>query len=174
MEMAFCPQCGTNVADGTATCPQCGASIAPAFDPNQVQPQQQMNPPYQQGQPYGQPYMPYPAVDPKDHTAEFDAKDISDNKVFAMIAYVLGVVGVVIALLAAQKSDYAMFHTRQSLKITICETLLIVLMIIPFLGWIVMGVCAMILLVVRIIMFFQVCKGQAKDAPIVGGFGFLK
>ena len=49
--MAFCPQCGANVADGAANCPQCGAPmVAPAFDPNQGQPQFQQ---FQQ-QPFGQ------------------------------------------------------------------------------------------------------------------------
>ena len=178
--MAFCPNCGAQVPDGTTVCPQCGAQIAAAGQPQQGQPQQgQPQPNYQrpnfQQAPYQQPpYRYQQAPDPKDHTAEFDPQDISDNKVFAMAAYLMGTLGAIIALLAAQKSPYAMFHVRQALKISMCEILLVIIAIIPIVGWIFSGVCTIILLVVRIILFFQVCHGKAKEAPIVGSLGFLK
>lgn len=146
--MAFCPNCGAQVEEGAPVCPNCGTS-------------------------FSAPQINY-AADPKDHTAEFDAKDISDNKVFAMAAYLMSVVGVIITLLAAQKSAYAMFHARQSMKISMCEILCAIILIVPILGWIAAPICLIILFVVRIILFFQVCKGQAKDAPIIGNFGFLK
>ena len=44
------------------------------------------------------------AYNPADHTAEFAADDISKNKVTAMAAYMLGIIGIVIALLAAPES----------------------------------------------------------------------
>lgn len=116
-------------------------------------------------------------MDPKDHTKEFDGKDISDNKVIAMVPYIMGTVGIIIALLASKESPYAAFHVRQALKLTICNVLigicsavLFFTLIVPFAG----AVCALIILVVRIICFFQVCAGKAKEAPIVSSFGFLK
>lgn len=145
--MAFCPSCGARVEDGSIACPNCGSGLAsqqPVF------------------------------TDLKDHTAEYDPKDISDNKVFAMASILLNIVGVVVALLAAQKSPYAMFHARQSLKITMCEMLCAIMLIVPFLGWIAAPICWGILFVVRVILFFQICKGKAKDAPIVGSLGFLR
>lgn len=182
LPMAFCPQCGANVADGVPNCPQCGAPMgaAPAFDQGQGQQNQQFQQyqqqPYQQYQqqpPYAAP-VPYPAVDPKDHTAEFDAKDISDNKVYAMAPYLLGTIGIIIALLAAQKSDFTTFHVRQAVKITIVQVLLIFCCIIPILGWIFAGVCNVIIFVLEIIMFFRVCKGKAIEVPIISNLGFLK
>ena len=172
--MAFCPNCGAQVPDGTTVCPQCGAPI-PAQGQPQGQPQQgQPQPNFQQPGYQQPPYMYQQAPDPKDHTAEYDPKDISDNKVFAMSAYLLGTLGTIIALLAAQKSPYAMFHVRQALKISMCEILLVIIAIIPVVGWIFSGVCTIILMVVRIILFFNVCHGKAKDAPIVGSLGFMK
>ena len=58
--MAFCPQCGANVADGTPVCPQCGVQLA-AQQPQQ--PQQPVPPVQQipQGVPYQQAPMPAPA-----------------------------------------------------------------------------------------------------------------
>ena len=177
--MAFCPQCGAPFNDGATSCPQCGAVFAAAPNPN-PQPQQQnyqFQQQYQQQQ-YQQ-YQPAPApvVDPFDHTADFDAQDISDNKVFSMLPYLLGTVGIIIALLAAQKSAFAMFHVREALKITVTNILLGVVsavlcwtFIVPIAGFICIG----ILSVIQIIMFFRVCKGKAKEAPIICKLKFLK
>ena len=61
--MAFCPQCGANVADGTPVCPQCGVQLT-AQQPQQ--PQQPVPPVQQvpQGVPYQQAPMPGPAPVP--------------------------------------------------------------------------------------------------------------
>ena len=124
------------------------------------------------GMPYGQPY-----VDPKDHTAEFDAKDVTENKVVAMLPYLLGAVGIIIAALTAKDSAYVKFHIRQTLKITVLNALLA--LITAALCWTVIvpiaaAVCIIILLVVRIICFVNVCSGKAKEPAIVSSFGFLK
>ncbi len=149
--MKVCPNCQLSFDDSANVCNQCGGQLT---------------------------YVPGAVVtaDPADHTAEFDAKDISDNKCFAMLPYLLSFIGVIIALLASSASPYTMFHVRQGLKIMVCEFLvLIVGMIVPFLGWfIVLPIGMVILEVVAIICFFRVCKGQAKEAPIVKGLKFLK
>ena len=112
----ICPKCGSEMADGSAFCTKCGASLAagaqqgmPQGNPNpnpQGMPQGNPNP---QGMPYGNPNpqmnngMPQQQYyDPKDHTAEFDAKDISDNKVMAMLPYLMGTIGIIIALIASK------------------------------------------------------------------------
>ena len=153
--MAFCSNCGKPLPENAPFCEHCGA---PAGQSIPV--------------PYMQPY-----VDPADHTSEFDPTDISENKVYAMSAYLLSVVGVLIALLAAPGSKYAAFHARQSLKLQLVTVLVGILsvvlcwtVIVPIAG----GICCAILLVIKIICFFQVCSGKAKDAPIVGKLGFLK
>ena len=135
-------------------------------------------------QPAPNPYQPVPqyapvqpVYNPNDHTADFTAEDISKNKVVAMAAYVLGMIGIVIALLAAPESPYASFHSRQALKLEIVSQLLLVVslvlcwtFIVPILG----GIALAVVYVVRIICFFQVCSGKAKDAAIVGSLPFLK
>ena len=59
--MKFCSKCGTQCEDNAAVCSNCGEAFAGAA-----------------------------VADVTDHTAEFDAKDISDNKVIAMVIYLLG------------------------------------------------------------------------------------
>ena len=71
------------------------------------------------GMPYGQPY-----VDPKDHSAEFDGKDIADHKLFAMLPYLLGILGTIVALLVAKDSPYVGFHVREGIRILVSEVLL--------------------------------------------------
>ena len=152
--MKFCPNCGSPLEPDAVSCPNCGDPLT------------------QQAVPAPTPY-----VDPTDHTGEYDAADVSENKVIAMLPYVLGIVGLVIALLVRSDSPYAGFHVRQYLKICICEAITAILsavlcwtILVPIAG----GVCVLILLVVRVICFFQICKGQAKEPAIVCKLSFLK
>ena len=155
--MAFCPKCGNQIPDDCKFCAACGAQL----DAN-AQPAPNVIP---------------PMVDPADHTAEFTKEDISQNKIMAMAAYILGTVGIIIALLAAPQSPYAAFHSRQALKLDILTILLS--LVTAVLSWtfivpIFAGIAALVLLVIRIICFFQVCSGKAKDAAIVGALPFFK
>ena len=151
--MKTCPKCNAQCEDNAAFCTTCGYSFngaAPGF---------------------------VPQIDPYDHTAKFDAKDISDNKVIAMLAYLLGPIGIIIALLASSNSAYAGFHVRQALKFTLVETLLglvaallIWTVIVPFAA----GIIYIVLFVIKIICFFQICSGKAKEPAIIRELDFLK
>ena len=155
--MKTCPNCKKEMEDFSAFCPNCGFSFASA--PGQQQPPAVY------------------AVDPADHTAEFAPQDISDNKIFAMLPYLMGFVGIIIALLAMGQSKYAAFHLRQALKIEVVSILLGIVTLI--LCWtIVVPIAAaiffVILFVLKIICFFQVCSGKAKEPAIISSLGFLK
>lgn len=147
--MKFCPKCGAQLDDAATFCPQCGQPFAA---PAQI------------------------VVDPADHTAEFDPKDISDNKVVAMLPYLMDAIGIIIALLCVNNSQYVAFHLKQSLKLMVCQFIVVLVgAIIPFLGWfIILPVGSIIILVLKIIGFFGVCSGKAKELPIIKGLRFLK
>ena len=174
----FCKYCGKVLQDGEiCSCPQAQAEAAGSYAQGPQQPPPNYNQQYQPPQP--PPYQQYaqPMYDPFDHTAEFDPKDISDNKVFAMLVYLMGTIGVIIALLASHASPYAMFHVRQGLKLTVVSMLLAIIMGILF--WtilvpIVCGIAFVVLFVINIICFFQVCSGKAKEPAIVCKLGFLR
>lgn len=166
--MKVCPKCGSQMNDTDLFCQTCGMSFggAPHENPQQPNGGQQNN--WQQ---------PAYHFDPYDHTAEFDAKDISDNKVIAMLCYLLGAAGVIIALLGSQSSPYAGFHVRQSLKFTVVDILLGIIGAVLFWTFLIpvaCGICYAVLFVVRIICFFSICKGQAKEPPIIRSLGFLR
>lgn len=157
--MKFCPNCGNQLEDNAAFCPYCGANTATG---------EAQNPGYVPSA---------PVVSPYDHTAAFDAEDIRSNKIFAMIVYLLDMVGVAIALLAVKDSAFVLFHVKQSLKFTVCEVLLALLsaalvwtVIVP----IVAAIAVLILMIVKLIAFFSVCQGKAQEPAIIRSIGFLQ
>ena len=149
----FCPGCGAQVEDGTVFCPQCGNNLS--------------NP----GAPAA------PILPPYDHTMEFEAKDVSDNKVYAMLVYLMGIIGVIIALLAGKDSPYAQFHIREGIKLTVVNILLAICAAVlcwTFIVPIAAGIAMVIVFVLRVIAFFQICNGKAVEPAIIRNFGFLK
>lgn len=152
--MKTCPNCGTENNDNSAFCSNCGAPM--------------------NGQPA---YQPPVKPSPWDHTAEFDEKDISENKIFALSCYALSVPGILIALLASPKSPYTAFHVREALKFVILNVVLG--LVAGLLAWTVLapiaaGILAVILLVVRAISFVDVCRGKALEPWLIRHLSFLK
>lgn len=98
-----------------------------------------------------------------------------------MAAYLLGPIGIIIALLAARDSAYTAFHVRQALKITVCSIVLEIIAavlalfgMIPLVGIIfklvLVIICAIWLgvLVLRLAAIAQVCDGEAREPAIIG------
>ena len=146
--MAFCSNCGKEVPDGATVCPACGAAIGSAVA----------------------------TIESWDHTAEFDAKDISNNKVYALSAYLFSFVGVFLCHMLAKASPYAQFHAREALKIHVTAVVVYLLSlifcwtcIVPVAGVILI----IILAVVNVIAFIQVCCGQAKEPWLIRSIGAL-
>ena len=177
--MKICPVCQAQLADEVSVCPRCGTACGAA---PQVQPQPQ--PQAQQSQPgFQPPYQPVyqapaaPYVDVYDHTAEFSEEDIRSNKVYAMLPYLMSLLGVLVALIGAKDSAYVQFHVKQALRIHVLSILLAV--VIALLFWTIIvavagAVCLVILEVLAIIGFFQVCGNKAKELSIIRGMTFLK
>ena len=141
--MAFCSNCGKEIPEGSNVCPACGATSnvsSPAV------------------------------VNDWDHTAEFDAKDISDNKVYALAAYLFSILGIILCHVLAKESEYAQFHAREALKIDIA--VVVVYLLSCLLCWTCIAPVAGIILVcifavVKIICFVQVCKGKAVEPWLI-------
>ncbi len=200
--MKICANCGTSVPDDAAFCNNCGSAMTetPASDnssapvasngdasaassqpaPSPVptpapapQPGFQQNygqAPYQQPQ-YQQPYVAY---DPKDHTSEFDPKDIADNKLFAILPYLFSCIAGIIVGIYVKDSEFVKFHIKNSIRIDITVLLLLVICIIPFIGWVVAIIGLLVLSVIDIIAIVWAFQGKAKELPIISSIGFLK
>lgn len=150
--MRYCINCGNQLEDNVVFCPKCGQSV--------------------QGVGAGTVY-----VDLYDHTAEFDAEDVKQNKIFAMLIYIFGVVGIIIALLASRNSAYIKFHVTQCAKLLITVALTAIVMallaftvIVPIFG----GIWLIVLIVCDIISFFKTSSGRSVEMPVIRSIGFLK
>lgn len=163
--MKTCPNCHAQLDDNAIFCTACGTQFG-AVPPQQnaIPPQQNAIPPQQNAVPPQPAFA--PAYDPYDHTAEFDPKDISDNKVFAMICYLMGFIGIIVALLATNSSKYAMFHVRQALKIEVASILSIFVLIIPFLGWIAFPILQGIIWVIKIIFSSRSAPARLRNPQL--------
>lgn len=154
--MAFCKNCGAQLEDGAKFCPSCGKSTieeTPKTEGSFTDKVAGLN-------------------NTPDTTAQYDAKDIEDNKVMALLAYI-GFLFLV-PLLAAKESKFAKFHTNQGIVLFIAELILSIVAIIPILGWIVSAVGGIILFVLTILGIVNAIQGKAKELPIIGKFKILK
>lgn len=115
----------------------------------------------------------------EDFTDKMDPKDIEENKVMGVLAYI-GIL-VLIPIIAAPKSKFARFHSNQGLLLMIieivCGVLFGLLGLIPTIGWIfytingLIDLCCLFLLVIGII---NVSRGKARVLPIIGGIKLMK
>ena len=181
--MKMCPNCRNHIADESMYCPICGTAIGAA---PQFTTQQTPASPTDYSTAYAQPPVytaPVPYVDPYDHTADFITADIAENKVLAMLCYLLGPLGILMAQLAARDSKYAAFHIRQAMKLTVAEILGLLAMVaaasilwsIRLRGLMVFGVAVGLigLALLHLLCFIHVAKGKAKEVYIVRNLKFL-
>lgn len=163
--MKYCPNCHTEMEDHNQYCPVCGSAANAYVPPNDA---------------YHEPVeivVPEILPDPYDHTAEFSQEDIRQHRLLCMLMYLLDVIGIIIALLAAKESEYTAFHMKHAMRFTILEAL--VGIAVALLSWTVivpvLGAVALVALVVlKLISFAQVCKDQAKDPMLIRNLEFLK
>lgn len=194
--MKKCKQCGAEMNDNVLFCTKCGTKMEEQqvnMDSNQQsqntyanQQSQNTYANHQNTNAYAGQQMGYTnagyqqytmPVNPYDHTAEFDPKDISDNKVCAMLVYLMGAIGIIIALLASNTSKYTAFHVRQALKfqvLTILVGLVTILLCWTIIVPVAAGIFSIALWVCKIIAFFSICKGKACEPYIVRNFNFLR
>lgn len=175
--MNNCPRCNAQLEDNAAFCPNCGFSVA---QQTSAQPQQAQPTPQEQQPQYNQyAAAPAPVVNQYDHTAEFSAEDVSENKLLAAVIYVSSILGIIVALIAqsSRKSKYLDFHIKQGLKSFVVMFFLGV--IAAVLSWtcifaIAAAVCEVIVLVCNYICLFKSLANKSIEIPIIRSLGFLK
>lgn len=192
--MAYCNVCGHEVEDGATFCPACGSPIAGKAEEaaQQAPPQQayQAPPPppgYQAPPPGYQGHAPAqgPAfMNTPDTTGAYDPRDIEQNKMMAILAYLWLLF--LVPLLAAPQSRFARFHANQGLVLFIFEAgasivlailgVLLVLItpalsILMTILWLLVWLPSIGLVVLGII---NASSGKAKELPLIGKIRILK
>lgn len=98
----------------------------------------------------------------------FDAKDIQDNKVIAALAYII----FFLPLVAAKDSKFGKEHAKQGLVLLIASLIIwIAGMVIPVIGWFIIGPLGSILiLVIAIIAIIKTLQGEFWEIPYIGKY----
>ena len=102
-------------------------------------------------------------ADPKLAT---NKKDVEDNKILAIIAY-LGILCLV-PLLAKKDSKYASFHGKQGLVLLIAWVLVNVVAVVPILGWLIALFGNLAGLVLMVVGMINASQGEMKELPLIG------
>ena len=115
----------------------------------------------------------------KDRTSEFEEKDIKDNMIMGIFAYLS--ILVLIPLFAAKNSKYARFHANQGIVLCIVSILfsivISILTRIPFIGWlfaVIGSIIGLVWLVYAVLGIVDVVNGKARELPFIGGIRILK
>lgn len=99
-------------------------------------------------------------------------KDVEQNKVYAVLAYI-GILFLV-ALLAAPESKFAKFHANQGCVLFIASVAFGFVWVIPILGWIIGFFGGIFTLVLAIMGIVNAANGEMKKLPIIGDIEIIK
>ena len=176
--MTYCGKCGAQVQDGVKFCQGCGAAVEILVENNAQQAQPQQAAPQND---FSQKFQ--NLNNTADTTAEYDAQDIANNKVMAVLAY-LGIL-VLIPIFAAKQSKFARYHANQGLVLLIASILYgiaysILSSIILAISWrlyfivSIIGLVSIVITILAIIGIINAATGKAKELPLIGKFKILK
>ncbi|MFV0399743.1 MAG: DUF4870 domain-containing protein [Oscillospiraceae bacterium] len=118
-----------------------------------------------------------------DSTANFDPKDIEENKVMALLSYI-GFLFLV-PMLAKKESPYAQFHAKQGANLFILEIIVSVVFFIlglilggiPVIGTIISIIswlASLCLGILAILGIVNAVTGKAKELPLIGSIKIIK
>jgi len=97
-------------------------------------------------------------------------KEMEEGKIFAFLAYLLGIIGFLIVLLAKKDNKFAMYHAKQSLVLFIAWVAIWLIAWIPVLGWIIGFIGWIFLVVLWILGMINALTEKQKPLPIIGKF----
>jgi uncharacterized membrane protein len=189
--MAFCNNCGAEIAGDKKFCPACGSPVPSEAAPQPPQNQPPTDQSSQPQQPTVQPSQQFQqnlqgsidnlaliAQNTADETASIDPVDIEKNKTMGGLAYIL----FFLPLIVCPDSRYGRFHANQGLLLLgLCIVYAIIRRLLFFLfSWIwllasifsfVLGLCVAAIGILGLINGFS---GKAKELPFIGKYRFIK
>lgn len=177
--MLYCGKCGTKVEEGTKFCPGCGSEIVAKEATEET-----VNAESKTANTNDFSEKIAALNNTADTTGDFEAKDIEQNKIMGVLAYLSWLV--LIPIFAAPKSKFARYHANQGLVLAISEVVFwiataIVNAILYAISWrlgsivsTLLGLANIGFLIITLIGIVNAANGRAKELPIVGKFKILK
>lgn len=93
-------------------------------------------------------------------------KDVDENKLIAAISYVS--VLCLVGLLGKKDSSYVQFHAKQGFVLFVAEIALMVVAIVPILGWAISFFGSIATLILSIMGIINAIGGKRTELPLVG------
>ena len=108
-------------------------------------------------------------LNPLEPEKKANPKDVEENKVWAILAYII----FFLPLLLAKDSEFAKYHATQGLVLFIAALIINVIgTIIPVLGWfIILPLGNIFIAIWAIIGIVNAAKGEMKELPLIGKYG---
>ncbi len=101
--------------------------------------------------------------------------DKDNSKLFAFLSVLLLIIGFILAIIVKRDNKYVMFYAKQSLGLFIAWVIVAVIggllkAIIPFVGDVIYGIAAILLIVLWIFGLVYSLSGEMKEVPIIGSY----
>jgi uncharacterized membrane protein len=93
---------------------------------------------------------------------------VDEGRLFAFLAYFLGIIGFIIVFAVKKDNKFAMFHAKQSLVLFIVAVANGIIWQVPLIGWIAGAVIGLAVFVFWIMGIINALGGQEKALPIIG------
>jgi len=94
-----------------------------------------------------------------------------DENIEALLTYVLGWITGIIFLALERENKFVRFHAAQSLAVFLpLFVALIILGVIPFIGWILSLILSILTLLLWLFLMFKAFQGEKYKLPVVGDF----
>ncbi len=101
--------------------------------------------------------------------------DVDQNKMIAIIGYIVPILFFVPLVTDAKNSPFAKFHANQHLILLISWVIVnIVGGMIPVLGWMLLPILDVVLIIFAIMGLISASKGEMKPMPLIGGISIIK
>lgn len=200
--MKICNTCGFECEDGIEICPTCGRkcdgsdspkSAAAQTDPfaeyrKQIDMQmkeqaqriealkKQMNEekPKEKRKPRAQDRE--PEKNAWDKTELFSAEEIKEYRLTAVLIYLLGIFGIILALVTDKNSPYLKFHIAEGLKITVVTAALAIFSVLLAFTFIVPVLCTAGIaacFIIKLISAYKTLNGKSENAVIIRNLTIL-
>lgn len=110
-----------------------------------------------------------PAEQQKGKGSADDKKDIEENKIWALVAYIIFFLPL---LTEAKKSPFVKFHVKQSILLFITSVIVSLFgTYVPFVGWfIIMPLGSLFVLILWIMGIINTINGEKKNLPVIGKY----
>jgi uncharacterized membrane protein len=96
------------------------------------------------------------------------------NRLFAIIGYIIPILFFVPLLSDAKKDPYAKFHANQQLNLLLYWIALNIIVMIPILGWLVYMVGVLFGFVLIVMGVMNASSSSQKPLPLIGKFALIK